>query len=285
MERRMKAIIISILDFFNLSAFARDTYNRCKYFTSFDVQFRNAQYKSHGAPDGLPLPSPDMAYLVSGQYDIELFYRLGVLGAESIKSILEKNCLDINMFESILDFGCGCGRIMRQWKTLSGPRLCGTDCNPYLINWCQRSLTFAEFKVNGIASRLDYVDATFDFIYAISVFTHLDENLQSFWLGELTRVLTTGGFLLITTHGTTRLHELTPKERRKFDSGELVVRRAQHSGDNVCKAFHPEQYVHQISLANELTIVDFVPGGARDANQDAFLLQKPTGRARDARAR
>jgi len=94
-------------------------------------------------------------------------------------------------------------------------------------------------------------------------------------MNELTRVLKPGGYLYLTVHGTTRIHELTREERKKYDSGQLVIRREKHSGHNVCKVFHPEQYVRQV-LAKGLTVVDFQPGGAKDADQDAFLLQKPS---------
>jgi 2-polyprenyl-3-methyl-5-hydroxy-6-metoxy-1,4-benzoquinol methylase len=232
--------------------------------------------RSRGAPDGLPFPPPEMLCLVAGVFDAGRFYWGGVLGARCIKGILQVNGLDIGQFRAILDFGCGCGRIMRHWKALRGPQLCGTDYNPYLVDWCRRSLPFAEFSVNELASRLSYEDQQFDFIYTISIFTHLDEPLQAFWMEELTRVLTPGGFLFLTVHGTTRAPELAPEDRQRFDNGELVVCGQARVGSNACSAYHPEQYVRQ-TLAKGLTVVDFVPGGAKDANQDVYLLQKPLG--------
>lgn len=267
-------IIKKVFGIFNLDAFAQDIYNRCRYLIDFNIQSRNARFKNQGLPDGLPAPLPQLIYLVTGQYDIESFYQNGVQGSESIKSILENNGLEINAFESILDFGCGCGRIMRHWKTLSGPKLYGSDYNPLLVNWCKKSLTFAEFKLNISCSMLDYNDDKFDFIYVISVFTHLDEQLQRFWIRELSRILNPGGYLYITVHGTTRLHQLTPRQRQAFESGQIVVVNEKDSGTNRCGTYHPEQYVRQ-KLCKDLTVVDFVPGGAKDANQDAFLLQKP----------
>ncbi len=271
----MKHVIINLLEVFNLRAFAINIRNRCKYLTNFRLLNRNARFRKKGIPDGLPLPPPQLVLLVTGHYDIEIFYRNGVLGSECIKDILEKNRLNINKFDYILDFGCGCGRIIRHWKTLRGPELYGSDYNPILIRWCQKALSFANFKLNKLASNLEYEDEKFDFIYAISVFTHLTRELQNFWISELRRVLKPSGFLFITTHGTTRLHQLSSEERERFESGQLVIRYNEYVGTNICGAYHPEQYVRQ-NLAKGFTIIDFIPGGAKDANQDVFLLMKTT---------
>ena len=270
-------MLAKLLDAFNLLAFRHNISDRCKYLTNFRLLYQNARFRKEGAPDRLPLPPPQLVFLVTGQYNVEAFYHNSVLGCECIISVLEKNGLDINEFDHILDFGCGCGRVMRHWKTLRGPKLHGSDYNPILINWCQKALPFADFKLNELVSNLEYEDEKFDFIYAISVFTHLSKELQNFWVRELMRVLKSGGFLLMTTHGTTRLHQLSPGDREKFESGQLVVLYDKCAGTNVCAAYHPEQYVRQ-SLAKGFTIIDFIPGGAKDAKQDAFLLMKTSTR-------
>ena len=48
-------------------------------------------------------------------------------------------------------------------------------------------------------SRLDYPDAHFDVVYAFSVFSHLSESSERFWLPELMRVLKSGGTLVVTS--------------------------------------------------------------------------------------
>jgi SAM-dependent methyltransferase len=227
-----------------------------------------------GAPDGLPLPPPEMIRLVAGIDNTAVFYWGGVLGARWIKGILAKNGLDINQCGALLDFGCGCGRILRHWKSLKGPQLFGTDYNPYLIHWCQRALPFVACQTNGLAPPLPYENGQFDLIYTISIFTHLEEQLQRVWMEELRRILKPGGRLLFTVHGLTHLHVLTMEQRARFEAGELVVSKPEHSGDNECCTYHPESYVRRV-LAKEFLIVDFIPGGAKDANQDVFLVQKP----------
>lgn len=273
-QRLVKQSVVAALDRFNLSAVVRDRYNAARYGLDVAQRVRNTRFRRQGAPDGLPLPPAHLVYLVSGQYDLELFCRIGVTGVQSIRQMLAQNGLAIEQFAHVLDFGCGCGRIMRHWSSLSGPTFSGSDYNPALITWCQANLPFATFAVNDSSAGLRYSDGAFDFAYAISVFTHLDEPDQHYWLGELGRVLKPGGYLLLTTHGATRLHEIPPDMRERYQSGQVVALRSQHSGDNVCKVFHPEPYVRRLADQTGFAVMAYMPGAARDANQDGYLLRR-----------
>jgi SAM-dependent methyltransferase len=240
----------------------------------------DAEWRMQGAPDGLPLPPPELVALVTGMPQVQPFYWSGLLGARCIKGLLNKNGFDMTRFSTILDFGCGCGRVLRHWQTLNGPRLFGTDYNPYLINWCRRAFPFAQFSTNDLSPPLAYADAQFDLVYTISIFTHLEASLQFSWITELSRVLKPGGILFLTVHGTTHTSSLPLAQQQQFAAGEMVVYSPELSGSNRCTAYHPEVYVRNV-LARELTVIDFIPGGAKDANQDVFLLQKPVaGRQR-----
>ena len=101
----------------------------------------------------------------------------------------------------MLDFGCGCGRVTRNWAGLSGVQVAGTDLSRPAVDWCRRHLPFARFEENGLEPPLVFDDESFDLVYALSVFTHLTADLQLAWRDELRRVLRPGGFLLVTTHG------------------------------------------------------------------------------------
>ena len=51
--------------------------------------------------------------------------------------------------DRILEFGCGCGRIMRWMDDLATPRtLVGTDIDARAIAWATAALPFATFEVN-----------------------------------------------------------------------------------------------------------------------------------------
>src|SRR5262245_40287294 len=150
---------------------------------------------------GVPLPPPRLMHLVAASEDVGWFLDAGQRGASCLREILERNGVPLESLGAILDFGCGAGRVLRHFESLRGPELHGTDYNPTLIAWCAKNLPFARFEVNGLGGGLAYADNTFDLIYALSVFTHLTEPLQHFWIRELTRVARPGGYLFITVHG------------------------------------------------------------------------------------
>jgi ubiquinone/menaquinone biosynthesis C-methylase UbiE len=61
---------------------------------------------------------------------------------------------------------------------------------------------------------LEYEDSKFDFVYALSVFTHLDETLQFQWLLELRRVLRPEGILILTVYN--EKQELEERDELKY---------------------------------------------------------------------
>jgi len=226
------------------------------------------------APDGLPVPDARRIVVVNGNPDVQAFLESGALGATTVRDTLARNGLAIERMPAILDFGCGCGRVIRHWKDLRDTKVHGTDYNGDLIAWCRQNLRFAEFGTNRLEPPLRYPDAAFDLVYAFSVFTHLTDEMQRPWLDELLRVIRPGGHLLFSTHGEFYVPSLRPDEQERFRGGALVVRYEDAAGTNLCAAFHPRSYVERHLLAG-LTVVDTVPEGAKgNPRQDLYLVRK-----------
>ena len=224
---------------------------------------------------GPPIPPSDLVFLVAGTDDLRWFLKSGQLAYRSLRSILDKNLISFENLNNILDFGCGVGRVIRYFRRTGHSKIFGTDYNDVLISWCQNHIRFARFTVNGLREKLNYADNNFDLIYALSVFTHLDENLQFFWIDELVRVLQPGGFFFVTVHGEFHLKDARTEDKEMFLKGKLVIHGEEVPGTNMCNVIHPPSYMKE-KFAPHLNLLDHVPGGALgNPRQDGYLYQKP----------
>jgi SAM-dependent methyltransferase len=230
------------------------------------VALRPARVRS---VEGPPLPPRRLMVRVAGTADADWFLRSGRAAYDAIAAHVP-----LAEVEAVLDFGCGCGRVLRYWQGQDG-LVAGSDRDTGAVDWCRRNLAFARCERNALEPPLAFPDASFDLVYALSVFTHLTEELQTAWRDELARVLRPGGRLLLTTHGRSYLPRLEDDERARFERGELVVRWTELPGSNLCSAYHPERYLRE-TLGRGFTFVELEEEGARgNPTQDLVVLRKP----------
>jgi SAM-dependent methyltransferase len=220
------------------------------------------------AVDGPPLPPRGLMVRVAGTGNADWFLRGGRAGFDAIAAHVQ-----LDQLESVLDFGCGCGRVTRWWSGFPGT-VAGSDVSDAAIEWCRANLPFARFELNALPPPLVFEDESFDLVYALSVFTHLTADLQLAWRDEVRRVLRPGGLLLLTTHGRSYVPRLGDDERARFERGELVVRWGEVAGTNLCSAYHPERYLRD-TFADGFAFLELEAEGARgNPTQDLVLLRK-----------
>lgn len=244
----------------------------------FRIGLYNVGYRLGGALDGYPLPPARLVNLVIGTRELAWYQLGGLFMHQALVVLLRRHGKPPESWASILDFGCGCGRIVRWWAALRD--LCeiwGCDYNPALIGWCQKHLsTFAKFCVNGDFPPLAFADNHFEIIYSYSVFTHLSVESQRPWMKELARVLKPGGFLLLTVHGKRAAWRagFSADLLKRLENEGVLSFGEERSGSNDCAVYHSETYMlGQQSLG--LEVVDFLPGGVRDSSeQDIYLYRK-----------
>lgn len=224
------------------------------------------------------LPPASLRYRVHGSPDAEGFLKVGKRCSEDIEAALEKIGKDFGSFRNVLDFGCGCGRTLIWFEGRSRPpNLYGTDIDAEAISWCRSNLDFAEFSVNDPMPPLGYPSEMFDLVYAISVFTHLDEDYQFRWLDELRRVIQPKGVLLLTVHGRRVWRDL-PHE----DVVDIQRRGFKFVAANTMKGIFPEWYQNAYHkkeyifdrYSKYFDILDYIPRGMSN-RQDVVVLQKP----------
>lgn len=199
----------------------------------------------------LPVPPPDLVALTQGISDPEA-YRISILpGVLNLKKYLAAAGLDEGALRSILDFGCGSGRLLAGWRALDAERrLRGCDVREELVSWASRSFP-AEVGIvrNGFEPPLPFSDGEFDLAYAASVFTHLSVSSQRAWQRELARVLRRDGVLLVTLHGSLYVRLLlggASEDGRAFASAGHLEKGATDEGSNAWGSFHGPAFAEEV---------------------------------------
>jgi SAM-dependent methyltransferase len=224
------------------------------------------------APDGLPYPPARLRVRVIDGGDPAGFFHGGRTTATAVRDALARAGVAPSELHDVLDFGCGCGRVARHFRTEPW-NLHGCDYNASAIEWCDRHLPFMKASVNGLEPPLPYPDDSLDLVYAVSVLTHLTDTLGRAWIDEWRRMIRSGGVLLFTTIGDTRRHHLNARQLAVYDGGEPVVTKERLEGMNACVAHHPPGYVTG-SLLDGLEVLAAVPGGTTpDFPQDTYVAR------------
>ena len=222
---------------------------------------------------GVVLP-PDYLIYESFQLDYRKYYTDSLETARWLKDLLGKHISLYNV--NILDWGCGPARIVRHLPTVIG-NACfyyGTDYNPRTIQWCRDHIKGVNFSQNRLSPRLEFNNEFFHVIYGISIFTHLSEPMHKAWMKELSRILSAGGILMLTTPGEAFRVKLTKPELERFDQGKLGIRGKVTEGHRIYSAFQPENYMK--ALFGDLEILEFIKGSnsGNRPQQDIWIVRK-----------
>ena len=232
----------------------------------------------HGTTmEGLPVPPASLRYRVHGFPNLDSFLQVGKQCSRDIEAALAKTGKGIDSFKYVLDFGCGCARTLRWFADRSRSwHLYGTDIDADAISWCRNNLGFASFGVNRPLPPLEYPNEMFDLIFAVSVFTHLDEDRQFAWRSELKRIARSQAIILITLHGHDTYENLPSRKIIQLEQNGFVFIRT-----NVMRgllpewyqvAYHTKEYVLD-KYSKEFTILNYISQGMND-HQDIVILQR-----------
>jgi SAM-dependent methyltransferase len=149
--------------------------------------------------DGLPVPP---AELWGGHWGSRAEYLgSGKAHFRTMMEKLENSGFVLKERERVLDFGCGAGRVIRNFKDQApGREIWGVDISAPRIRWCRENLCPPfKFLTTTTFPHLPFEDGCFDIIYAGSVFTQITD-LAGAWLMELKRILTCEGRMYITVY-------------------------------------------------------------------------------------
>jgi SAM-dependent methyltransferase len=152
----------------------------------------------------------------AGAAGAEAFAEGGRRAADELAGLVRAAGRDPAALGSVLDFGCGCGRVLPHFAALAPQAACvGCDVDADAINWAARAHRALGWSLTSFHPPLPYEDGRFDLVYAVSVFSHLDRGVAGMWLAELRRVLAPGGLALLSVHG--------PYAFERFRSGAVTT--------------------------------------------------------------
>lgn len=190
----------------------------------------------------------------------------------------------------ILDFGCSSGRII---KTMSAAypdaHFSGCDPNRKAIEWAAREFPESIFFVSPEVPPISAPDGCYDYIYAISIWSHFSNNAALEWFREINRVIKKGGVFLFTAHGFGSLKYYLDNAVMAKGQVEIARTELQNRGNFFLDVFGPDgdwgvgksnwgqSFFNPSYLISKLiedwNIVVFKPRQV-ESNQDLYGLQK-----------
>lgn len=119
----------------------------------------------------------------------------------SVVRILDKHLRQESQ-PRLLDFGCGWGRFLRYFLSLTPSRnLFGADVDEPLLSSVRGCMPYLDCRQFASGEALPFEDASFDVVFANSVFSHLAPDLMRHSLDEIQRCVRPGGLMILTTMG------------------------------------------------------------------------------------
>lgn len=242
-------------------------------------------------PTETELPGEDLRWRVAGHPDPGWFWKSGGMSIANIETMLSIVGTSFADYPRALEFGCGCGRMLLHLREVTEKtELHAVDIDAQSAAWVQRHIPWVKCSVNDPLPPLAFPDGHFDLVFNQSVFTHLDENYQDAWLGELARVTKPGGALVLSVSGEHPFSELVKALRDAGADPAKLIARFHAKGivfidddsyvggpfpDFYHSTFHAPWYVFE-HWGRFFDIKAFVPRGSLDF-QDYVLLRRRDG--------
>ena len=217
-----------------------------------------------------------VALAVGGDYE-----RIGVLE----HAVLLANGMQPD--SSVVDAGCGSGRLASQLRRYALLRYVGTDMVEALLDYARRRVERPDFRFERIDRiHLPVPDAAADFVVFFSVFTHLLHEESYVYLAEAHRALRPGGKVIFSF-----LEFAVPQTwpvfqgnidwvRNQTIAGHLNVFQhradlrlwAERLGFNVVQIHHGDDRFIRV---NDVAATETVPAGRYALGQSVCVLRRP----------
>jgi len=242
--------------------------------------WRHAMWFMNPVHECYPFPPPDNIRRVVGDPSQARFGMGGASIVHCIGHYLREMGRDWSAFRTILDWGCGAGRMTRYLLTETGATVHGADIDSDNIAWCRANLAPGIFHVVPLAPPTAFASSTYDLVIGTSVLTHLTEEMQFAWLEELRRITRPGALLFLSVSGPVQFAYMgIPADvfAAKEQAGFLDARRDGALDGHIANAdyyrtvWHSRGYIREV-WGRYFDVLAFVDGIA--ALQDFVVLRR-----------
>jgi len=151
---------------------------------------------------GLPAFPPDELVRRANHAELELALTKASEIFRVIKQMARTYGRPLGPPSTVLDYGCGWGRVARFFlRDVPPANLTGCDVDRELVAASQRAMPESNFLSIEPDAPLPFAEESFDLICSVSVLSHLPAPVHIQVVTSLARVLRTGGVLVATTLG------------------------------------------------------------------------------------
>jgi SAM-dependent methyltransferase len=210
------------------------------------------------------------------------------------------NCLadcGISISGKMLDYGCSSGALVRVLAAAyPNVEFCGTDPVRTSIDWARSNLAFPnlEFFDQDQTPPLPFEDDSFDFVSAVSIWSHHGIKAAKVWFDEMHRIIKPGGICIFTTHGLGSILHYTQQAQKPLDRFKEI-----YASYLACGFAFEEVWIGEDDSGNAATALDWgnsyfsrkvilfltrgifetlaVNSRSNQQNQDLYILRKANG--------
>lgn len=187
--------------------------------------------------------------------------------------------------ETMLDWGCGCGKLFPVLQELTDVRkIYGADIDEEAIAWCGENFPGVQTEALSPHPPTPFAGGQFDLVYSFSVLTHLTREDQLDWLAEIRRILTPGGLFIATVHGEYAIKLIKPQFRHHITKACLADGISDETRDPILDGVAPSDYYRATYQTEDYTrrvygesfeVLEYIAGGPMNT-QDLVVLRKPS---------